>query len=210
MNKITVSAICDSCKGSFYPDKKQRSRKKLHGCNIYCSKECRYRGIPFRLEDSFWSKVDIVDNDKCWEWQATRFKNNYGNFRGKCAHRMAYKLSHGDIPYKFLILHKCDNPPCCNPDHLFVGTHKDNARDMKEKNRQHKRQIRTECANGHLLSGVNMIMLSAGTGKLYRGCRICNTEKARVKYLRKILIKEYELLSSESAILLAYDNKPKQ
>lgn len=112
-----------------------------------------YRTIPPLTEQDiqrFWSKVDKSKGQgpsgDCWEWQAARFKNNYlsgGNgygcfgVNGKCyvASRIAYSLStDGDLT-QYMICHICDNPPCCNPAHLFKGTAKDNSQDMIRKGR---------------------------------------------------------------------------
>lgn len=92
----------------------------------------------------FWSKVKLPDviggADQCWEWQASKNNGGYGTFRiGKIivkAHRMAYQLSFETIPHGLAVLHKCDNPKCCNPTHLFLGTAADNIRDMDNKGRR--------------------------------------------------------------------------
>ena len=94
--------------------------------------------IRRNIGDLFWSKVDFTDN--CWEWLAGRFPTGYGAFHIKrkqyLAHRVAWKLMYGPIPEGFLVCHHCDNPPCVRPDHLFLGTYKDNTRDMLNKGRQ--------------------------------------------------------------------------
>ena len=89
------------------------------------------------ITERFWEKVHITDG--CWEWMARRKLHGYGEFRIiDClvpAHRMAWVLSVGPIPKGLLVLHRCDNPPCCNPDHLFLGTQADNLRDAIQKGR---------------------------------------------------------------------------
>lgn len=76
----------------------------------------------------------------CWEWQGNREVNGYGRTRymGRMwlAHRMAWTVLRGPIRKGHLVCHKCDNPPCCNLDHLFTGTHKANTRDAIVKGRQ--------------------------------------------------------------------------
>jgi len=98
------------------------------------------------LEQRFWSKVDIKGPNECWEWKASCYKEGYGKFKYENkivrTHRMAWKLTNGPIPEGMCICHHCDNPKCCNAenteDHLFLGTLKDNSKDMVNKDRQAK------------------------------------------------------------------------
>lgn len=95
----------------------------------------------------FWSKVDR-SGDGCWLWTAGRYKHGYGMFHAgrfrdgrqdvRHAHRLAYELTHGDVPDGLVVKHACDNPPCCNPAHLSVGTQADNLREMRERGRDRK------------------------------------------------------------------------
>lgn len=90
--------------------------------------------------ERFWQKVDVRGQDECWEWQAYRSNQGYGRFRcerGKVlAHRYAWELHHGQPPPTDVdVCHSCDNPPCCNPHHLFLGTHDDNNKDREAKGR---------------------------------------------------------------------------
>lgn len=85
----------------------------------------------------FWQRVD--KSGDCWLWTARRDKDGYGgisigskNFR---AHRIAYELTFGAIPKGLIVCHHCDNPPCCNPSHLFLGTQQDNSTDRVKKGR---------------------------------------------------------------------------
>lgn len=75
----------------------------------------------------------------CTEWTGNIGSNGYGRLKrdGKqiLAHRLSYEISNGPIPADLVIRHKCDNPPCVNPDHLEIGTFKDNTRDALERNR---------------------------------------------------------------------------
>ena len=92
------------------------------------------------LEERFWEKVDIRSEDECWEWKGSRhWKWKYGHFKlnGKTisSHKVFYEMSKGKIPEGLLVLHKCDNPPCVNPNHLFLGTNDDNMKDMATKGR---------------------------------------------------------------------------
>lgn len=87
--------------------------------------------------DRFMNKVVKGDND-CWEWTANR-RNGYGRFKvdGRLltAHRVSYELFVGEIPKGMLVLHKCDNCGCVNPQHLWLGTQEDNVNDMMGKGR---------------------------------------------------------------------------
>lgn len=84
-------------------------------------------------------KVDVQGPDDCWEWNAARFEKGYGAFRlgdrQTKAHRTGYELLVGPIPEGYYVCHTCDNPPCQNPRHWFLGTTGDNARDREAKGR---------------------------------------------------------------------------
>jgi len=95
------------------------------------------------ISDRFNPLIDGTDSSVCWPFKGTLDNDGYGKFvlEPDClAHRVAYRLFIGDIPDGKQVLHKCDNPACCNPRHLFLGTASDNMKDMWAKNR-HPRPI---------------------------------------------------------------------
>lgn len=99
--------------------------------------------LPQSLRERVAAKLDISGGPSaCWLWTGPRDRKGYGRLsRGRrgegmvSAHRAAWELAHGPIPAGMFVCHRCDNPPCCNPAHLFVGTASDNNRDMREKGR---------------------------------------------------------------------------
>lgn len=90
--------------------------------------------------DYFWSRVTPGMPDECWLWQGFRNPQGYGQFNyHKKAYRvprLCWEIHFGAIPEGLWVLHRCDNPPCCNPNHLFLGTPTDNAQDMIQKGRR--------------------------------------------------------------------------
>ncbi|MEO0085709.1 MAG: HNH endonuclease signature motif containing protein [candidate division WOR-3 bacterium] len=86
--------------------------------------------------DAFEVLRDKRKPHECWPWTGCRHPTlGYGFFRGDYAHREAYRRAYGPIPNGMCVCHRCDNPECCNPAHLFVGTHRDNIQDSIRKGR---------------------------------------------------------------------------
>lgn len=95
----------------------------------------------------FWAKVRVASPKECWEWTAYRRPKGYGQFaidaRRKAvpAHRVAYELTNGPIGDGLSICHRCDNPACCNPSHLFAASNAVNVADKVRKNRHAKGEM---------------------------------------------------------------------
>jgi HNH endonuclease len=134
---------------------------------------------PARRAARFWAKVDTSGGpDACWPWTGSVNAKGYGRVRRgdtlSTAHRMAWGLTSGPLPAGLSLCHTCDNPPCCNPAHLFLGTNADNTADMVGKGRQARGersnlsrltewQVRAARAR-YALGGVSVRALAAETG----------------------------------------------
>ena len=148
--------------------------------------------LDARVAARFWVKVDKngpipehrPDLGPCWVWTRATDPKGYGRFgigrRVFFAHRVALALTGEVPPDDLMACHHCDNPPCCNPAHLFLGTAADNLGDMAAKGRNHT----DECANGHPRNAENAHVYSGGKYDLYR-CRACDRDRSPAKKARK-------------------------
>lgn len=129
------------------------------------------------IADRFWEKVQ--KSDGCWTWTGSRYHNGYGylHFGTRTerkplrAHRVSWELHNGDILDGLWVLHRCDNPSCVRPDHLFLGDRKANMEDCSRKGRTCKigYSRRTHCAQGHAFTPENTRLTKVG----HRKCKEC-------------------------------------
>lgn len=137
---IRITYTCGQC-GKFF------EQPTYNGPRKFCSPKCYHdscvgTGVP--MEVQFASRLGETTPTGCILWTGSVNEHGYGflsvgtsrkNRRNKYAHRISYELKHGPIPSDMKVLHRCDNPPCVNPDHLFLGTHSDNVADKIAKGR---------------------------------------------------------------------------
>jgi hypothetical protein len=140
-------------------------------------------------EQRFAARI-AVNPGSCWLWTGSRNKRGYGYFndgvcRRRYAHRYAYERIHGRLTSRLqFVCHTCDNPPCVNPEHLFLSTPKGNRDDMVAKGRS-PQQLRTNCKNGHPYSPENVRVRRHRDGYDYRTCKICARASFRAHYARR-------------------------
>lgn len=138
-------------------------------------------------EQRFWKKVFVADPNQCWEWTASKDKFGYGWFwfDNKVAHATRYVAIYQmgiELLEDQVVCHTCDNPGCVNLNHLFVGLHVDNMRDMVEKGRWSSGNAKkTECKRGHKFTEENTRINPRGQ----RVCKACDRQIQNARYQKK-------------------------
>jgi len=149
-------STCETC-GKSFEWRKHESQKPARFCNRKCTN--KNFGIEGNANRLFWPKATeqekfekmkaqflekVEIKEGCWDWNGSTDKNGYAQLNGHNgkrfvpvkAHRLSYQIHKGEIPEGLCVCHTCDNPKCTNPEHLWLGTPKENTQDMLRKNRQ--------------------------------------------------------------------------
>ncbi len=145
-NKTLVQLVCVICGTDFERTPSEIAR----GTSKFCGKTCYGQARRRTAEERFWNRTILVPSG-CREWSGPRLPRGYGlvafGDERWLTHRKAWELTHGPIPDGLDVCHTCDNPPCCEPSHLFLGTTLDNIADKIRKGRQ---------ARGEAIGGVRL------------------------------------------------------
>lgn len=140
--------------------------------------------------DRFWSKVSVSNPGECWPWLGSKRRRGYGQFfragRNESAHRVALELSAGvTLRSDAYVCHRCDNPACCNPSHLFEGDAKTNARDMIAKGRHHDQ--RGEAHHSAKLTDAEVRDLREMRANGHRVCDLAKLYRVTTGYVRELV-----------------------
>lgn len=155
-----------------------------------------------KIAERFWSKVERTEG--CWIWRGSYFSNGYGAFwrsgQNRKANRVAWTLEKGEIPVGLYVCHRCDNPKCVRPDHLFLGTPTDNVRDMMAKGRNRppvlSDEIRGRMAEGARLRCGVKNAASKLTDNVVREARALKTRKGIRKLARTLGVNHSTLIAA--------------
>jgi hypothetical protein len=189
--RLTVQIVCARCGNAVMRTAFEAARSANNFCSISCS--AKFRGVPRATAiagaratkalrqttelDRFWAKIQRGAPTECWPWITPTTVREYGvtSWRGRqrLAHRIAMALTDGLWDSRLEVCHTCDNPSCCNPAHLWRGTHRDNMVDMQRKGRStpgednHRSRVTNEIVRAIRKSTADYDMLA----KQYGVCR---------------------------------------
>lgn len=177
---IKITLTCDTCSKEF---KRSPCHAKANA-RAFCSQKCWQSQS---LEKKFWKLVNISEADSCWEWQGRRHARGYGTIKDggklRLAHRVSWEIHFGPIPEGMCVCHKCDNPPCINPSHFFLGTNQENTADRVAKGRSG----RTQGEANHQAKINNSIVLDIF---IFRGDGFGSKEIAEALCIRRAMVND--------------------
>lgn len=131
----------------------------------------------------FWNRVDTSAGiDECRPWTGSKYSSGHGRFvvegtRQQGAHRWVMDRLAGGLGSKELVCHRCDNPPCCNPNHLYIGSYFQNVQDRENRGRSGSGKVnaaKTHCPQGHEYIDTNTLVKRG-----MRNCRTCHRDRER-------------------------------
>jgi len=141
-----MTGVCETCGVEFTPRVNKANRFCSRVCTSIYARAVNSQRLKETALDRYWARVDIRSSDECWEWRGGLNTSGYGHvswFGARMqAHRVAYLLNVGPIGAGLHVLHRCDNRPCCNHNHLFTGTQADNNADRFVKGRSRGTSLR--------------------------------------------------------------------
>jgi len=195
--------------------------QKLKYCNTYCMAQAK-RYMPENSKELFLNHTKATENG-CWEWQQRLDSSGYGVIHVKNmpvrAHRFSYQLFKGEITDNLFVCHRCDNPKCVNPDHLFLGTAKDNNLDRTLKGRgcpgdKHPRRIDPVGAKRASQKAVITRKERYGNivGEKHHSAKITDAQAEEIRELRKrgltlkAISERFPIKTSQIARLIKREN----
>lgn len=186
-----IEGVCLFCGKNFVFSYSQVRINYKEGLGAYCSRSCRSRDQLSDPEERFWRQVRKGRGENnCWIWIGHRSKSGYGRFsllrEGKwhslSSHRYTYEITSGPLVLGELVLHRCDNPPCVRPDHLFLGTQEDNIADKTIK----QRQAVGERVATSKLTETKVRLIRSGTQDGFTYTELANTYHVSISTISKI------------------------
>lgn len=181
------SKKCDQCRKEFSSEAMRKNPNRKF-CNHTCMINNRKITDPLHFVNIYHNKI-IKYPEGCWSWSGNKDQDGYGllSFSGKTlkAHRVSWQIHKGKIPPNIFVLHSCDNPICSNPDHLFLGTARDNLIDMIKKGRRvaakGEKHSRAKLKNENVMEIRSLLKQGYSFGKLGKKFNVDRTAIRNIK-----------------------------